>query len=70
MEPARHDILLVVSDQGRALTPKRTQVTYADFAAFTLDQVAANDYLGKTVGIYSKVCPKGATFTDGGCVNR
>ena len=69
-EPARHNIKLVVTNQGRAtLTPKRSIVTYADFAAWTLDQADSDAMIGKTVGIYSDVCPPGATMTDWGCEN-
>ena len=69
-EPARHNIKIVESKQGRAvLTPKRTIVTYADFAAWTLDQVESDAHVGMTMGIYSDVCPPRTTLTDWGCEN-
>ena len=48
-EPARND--LKFSTDGT--TPKQRTITYEDFAAFTLDQVRSDDYLGNAVGIYS-----------------
>lgn len=48
-EPARHD--LQFSTDGT--TPKQRTITYADFAAFTRAQVTSDDYVGKSVGIYS-----------------
>ena len=69
--PARHDLQLAITDQGRGnLTPKRTIITYADLAELTLKQVVSNEYIGKTIGIYSNVCPKGTTLETSGCVNR
>lgn len=47
--PATGDILLTVD----AETPNRRIITYADFAAFILDQVESPKYVGHTVGIYS-----------------
>lgn len=69
--PARHDLQLAITDQGRGnLTPKRTIITYADLAELALKQVVSNEYIGKTIGIYSNVCPKGTTLETSGCVNR
>lgn len=69
--PALNNIQLAVSAQGReGLTPKRTIVTYADLAGFTLRQVKSDEFIGKTVGIYSDVCPKGTELKAWGCVDR
>ena len=51
------------------LTPKRTIVTYVDFAAWTLDQVESDAHVDMTVGIYSEVCPPRTTLTDWDCEN-
>jgi putative NADH-flavin reductase len=48
-EPARNDLQFAV-DGG---TPKQRTITYEDFAAFTLEQVAGDEYLNKAVGVYS-----------------
>ena len=47
--PATGDILLTVDTE----TPNRRIITYADFAAFILDQVESPQYEGHIVGIYS-----------------
>lgn len=48
-EPARHDLRFAVNQAS----PKQRMITYADFAGFVLDQVASDQYLGATVGVYS-----------------
>lgn len=48
-EPARGDLRF--STEGE--TPKQRTITYEDFAAFVLAQVASDEYLNKAVGIYS-----------------
>jgi len=48
-EPARHDLQFAVNGG----TPKQRTITYEDFAAFTLEQVTSDQYLGQAVGIYS-----------------
>lgn len=48
-EPARHDLKLAVNRDS----PKQRMLTYADFAAFVLDQVRDDRYLGATVGLYT-----------------
>jgi putative NADH-flavin reductase len=68
-EASKNNLQLLASTQGRIPTPKRTIVTYADFASFTVDQVSSDAYLGKTVGIYSDVCPEGSTYMEKGCVH-
>jgi putative NADH-flavin reductase len=47
--PATGDILLTVDTE----TPNRRIITYADFAAFILDQVESPQYVGHIVGVYS-----------------
>lgn len=49
-EPARNDLMLAVNQNS----PKQRMLTYADFAAFVLDQVKGDQYLGSTVGVYTK----------------
>ena len=49
VEPAYGNIKLAVDTE----TPKQPLITYADFAAFILDQIESNKYLGTTVGVYS-----------------
>jgi hypothetical protein len=48
-DPARHDLQIAVGGG----TPKQRTITYADFAAFTLEQVNSDQYLNKAVGMYS-----------------
>ncbi len=48
-EPMRNDLKLAVNENS----PKQRMLTYADFGRFVLDQVAGNDYLSKTVGVYT-----------------
>jgi nucleoside-diphosphate-sugar epimerase len=48
-EPARKDYKLSVNTDS----PKGTMMTYADFGAFVLAQVAGNQYLGSSVGMYT-----------------
>jgi nucleoside-diphosphate-sugar epimerase len=48
-EPARHDLKFAVNQDS----PKQRMLTYADFAAFVLDQVEGNAYLDSTVGVYT-----------------
>ena len=48
-EPARNDLRFSTG----GTTPKQRTITYEDFAAFTLAQVASEEYLGQAVGIYS-----------------
>jgi putative NADH-flavin reductase len=48
-EPARKDYKLSVNTNS----PKGTMMTYADFGAFVLGQVAGNQYLGSSVGMYT-----------------
>ena len=48
-DPARHDLQFAVNGG----TPKQRTITYEDFAAFTLEQVNSDKYIGKAVGIYS-----------------
>jgi len=48
-EPARHDLQFAVNRDS----PKQRTLSYEDFAAFVLDQVSGNGYLGATVGVYS-----------------
>jgi len=50
-EPARGDLKFATE----GATPKQRTITYADFASFTLAQVAGDDYLGQAVGIYSDI---------------
>ena len=49
-EPARGDLLVSVDVDS----PKQRMLTYADFAAFVLDQVQDQAYVGRTVGLYSE----------------
>ncbi len=49
VEPAYGNIKLAVDTE----TPKQPLITYADFAAFILDQLESDQYLGTTVGVYS-----------------
>jgi putative NADH-flavin reductase len=49
VQPAYGNIKLAVDSE----TPKQPLITYADFAAFILDQVESEKYLGTTVGVYS-----------------
>jgi putative NADH-flavin reductase len=49
VEPAYGNIKLAVDSE----TPKQPLITYADFAAFILDQLESDQYLGTTVGVYS-----------------
>lgn len=49
IEPAYGNIKLAVDTE----TPKQPLITYADFAAFILDQLESDQYLGTTVGVYS-----------------
>ena len=49
VEPAYGNIKLAVD----TATPKQPLITYADFAAFILDQLESDQYLGTTVGVYS-----------------
>ncbi len=70
-EPAVGNLQVVATNQGRAkLTPKRTLLTYADFAAFTVEQVVSNEFIGKTIGMYTDVCPPGSSLQNWGCVNN
>jgi putative NADH-flavin reductase len=48
-EPRRNDLKLSVDTDS----PKGTMMTYADFGAFVLAQVRGNDYLGRSVGLYT-----------------
>ncbi|UCG72291.1 MAG: NAD(P)H-binding protein [Chromatiales bacterium] len=48
-EPARGDLKVSVNTDS----PKQTMLTFADFAAFVLDQVEGDQYLNTTVGLYS-----------------
>ncbi len=48
-EPARNDMQFTI-DGG---TPKQRTITYEDFAEFTLAQVGSDEYVSKTVGMYS-----------------
>ncbi len=48
-EPARGDLKVSVDTDS----PKQTMLTFADFAAFVLDQVEGDQYLDTTVGLYS-----------------
>jgi hypothetical protein len=49
VEPPYGNIKLAVDTE----TPKQPLITYADFAAFILDQLESDQYLGTTVGVYS-----------------
>ena len=49
VEPAYGNIKLAVD----TATPKQPLITYADFAAFILDQLESDEYIGTTVGVYS-----------------
>jgi putative NADH-flavin reductase len=69
--PKVGNLQMIVTNQGRAkLTPKRTLLTYADFAAFTVEQAVSNEFIGKTIGMYTDVCPPGSSLQDWGCVNN
>lgn len=48
-EPAHQNVQTVVDSSA----PKGTMMSYADFAAFVLSQVTLNNYLGKSVGLYT-----------------
>jgi len=48
-EPARNDVRLSID----ADSPKGSMMTYADFGAFVLAQVTADQYLGRAVGMYT-----------------
>jgi nucleoside-diphosphate-sugar epimerase len=48
-EPARNDMKFAI-DGG---TPKGRTITYEDFAAFILENLEADEYVGKAVGMYS-----------------
>jgi len=48
-EPARGDLKVSVDTDS----PKQTMLTFADFAAFVLDQIEGDQYLNTTVGLYS-----------------
>lgn len=48
-EPARQDLKIVVDAQA----PELRLITYADFALFILDEVAAAQHVGHAVGLYS-----------------
>ena len=48
-EPAFGDIKLAVD----AETPGQRMISYADFAAYILDQLDSDKYVGTTVGVYS-----------------
>jgi len=48
-EPARNDLKFAVNENS----PRQRMLTYEDFAAFVLDQVAGSQYLGATVGVYT-----------------
>jgi nucleoside-diphosphate-sugar epimerase len=49
-EPRRDDLQFAVN----ADSPKGRILTYADFAAFVLAQATGNEYLAKTVGMYTE----------------
>lgn len=49
-EPRRNDLQFAVNKDS----PKGRILTYADFAAFVLAQVSGNQYLAKTVGMYTE----------------
>lgn len=49
-EPRRNDLQFAVNQDS----PKGRILTYADFAAFVLSQVSGNQYLAKTVGMYTE----------------
>ena len=49
VQPARGNILVTVDTE----TPNRRIITYPDFAAFILDQVESDQYVGNIVGVYS-----------------
>jgi putative NADH-flavin reductase len=48
-EPAKKDYRLSVN----ASSPKGTMLSYADFAAFVLEQVRGSQYVGTSVGLYT-----------------
>ncbi|MBM4195916.1 MAG: NAD-dependent epimerase/dehydratase family protein [Gammaproteobacteria bacterium] len=48
-EPMRNDLKLSVNENS----PKQRILTYADFGRFVVDQVAGNDHLGQTVGLWT-----------------
>lgn len=48
-EPAYGNIRLAVDVE----TPGQRVITYADFAAFILDQIESSKFVGRTVGVYS-----------------
>ena len=48
-ESARGDLKVAVNTDS----PKQRMLTFADFAAFVLDQVKGDQYLNTTVGLYS-----------------
>ena len=48
-EPAYGNVKLAVDTE----TPGQRVITYADFAAFILDQLESDQYIGTTVGVYS-----------------
>jgi putative NADH-flavin reductase len=52
IEPARGDLKLAVDDEP---VPSRRVVTYADSAAWILDQVESDDFLYKTVSTFSDI---------------
>jgi len=47
--PARGNVRITVDDE----TPNRRIITYSDFAAFILDLVETEQYVGNIVGVYS-----------------
>ncbi len=49
IEPPRGDVRIAVDDEP---VPKQMVVMYSDFAAWILDQVESDEYLGKTVSIF------------------
>ena len=48
-EPARGDLKIDTTNT----TPPARVLTYADFAAFVIDNLTASDYLGQALGLYS-----------------
>ena len=50
IEPPRGDARVAVDDEP---IPSQRVIMYADFAAWILDQVESDEYLGKTVSVFS-----------------
>ena len=50
VEPPRGDVKVAVDDEP---VPRQRVIMYSDFAAWILDQVESDEYVGKTVSIFS-----------------